>query len=349
MIPPTLAPPDAPPKTPRPNAGRIVVLLGLLASLLLPAAASEPLTRLSFQLDWHPNAQFAGLLIAQHRGWYREAGLDVTLVPVDTEMKVVDTVIHGGAWLGCSESGVLIAARARGAPIRALGTMLQGSPMCLISLKQRGLTSLASLKGRRIGIHPDGRKALELILAHDGLSAKDFIIVEKDHDLTPLLNGDCDAVQGYSIDEAVALESRGTAIHLIPFSEHGYSAYSQVYFAGESYLKGHRDVVARFLAVSNRGWKAAFADPAGASREVVEHFAPRLDPDYQRRSLERIAALATRESGPAGLGRMQRETWTRATETFRQWGVIPRSLAGDDWIDYSLMKSLPALKRPGRP
>ena len=317
---------------------RLITLLSLLGLALSggSAAVAAELTKLSFQLDWHPNVQFAGLLLAQHRGWYREAGLDVTLVPVDTEMKVVGTVTSGGAWLGCSESGVLIAARAEGARIRAVGTMLQGSPMGLISLHSRGFKTLASLRGHRIGIHPDGRKALELVLAHSQLKPSEFTIVEKDHDLTPLLNGDCDAVQGYSIDEAVALEARGTPIHFIPFHEHGYRAYSQVYFGSESFVAQHRDVVARFLEASNRGWRAAIADPAAASRVVVDHFAPSLDREYQRRSLEAVGRLAGLETGIDGLGRMKPETWKAALANFSRWQVVTPPL-DDSWIDYGFL------------
>ncbi len=319
---------------------RILAVLGSIAPLL-----GAELTKLSFQLDWHPNAQFAGLLLAQHNGWYREAGLDVTFVPVDTEMKVVNTVVSGGNWLGCSESGVLIAAKASGAPIRAIGTMLQGSPMGLISLREKGFDSLARLRGKRLGIHPDGRKALELVLAHEGFKPSEFTIVEKDHDLTPLLNGDCDAVQGYSIDEAVALESRGIPIHMIPYHAHGYSAYSQVYFGSEAFLKSNKDVAKRFLAVSNRGWRAAFADPAAASRIVVQHFAPKLDPEYQRRSLEAISRLAIYETGASGLGQMQRKTWRGALKQFQLLQDIPKSL-NDSWIDYGMMSSLPKVGGP---
>lgn len=328
------------------SPGRVVwVLLTLVGELVLRSTGflrAAELTPLSFQLDWHPNVQFAGLLIAQHRGWYREAGIDLTLVPVDTEMKVVETVLSKGSWLGCSESGVLIAARARGASIRVVGTMLQGSPMGLISLKSRGFDSLAQLRGKKIGIHPDGRKALELVLAHEGFQPSNFHLVEKEHDLTPLLNGDCDAVQGYSIDEAVALESRGIAIQMLPYHAHGYSAYSQVYFGGESFVKTHRDLVARFLAVSNRGWRAAIADPDSTSAEVVRHFAPRLDPAYQRRSLVAVGQLAIHETGLVGLGQMSPDTWRQALRNFQRWQGVTTTLT-DDWIDYDLMKSLPPL------
>jgi hypothetical protein len=127
------------------------------ASLVARPAEIIPVT---MQLDWKPNVQFAGLVVALEKGYYRDAGLDVRLRPVDSGMKVVEAVEAGTNWLGCSESGVLLGARARGARIKAVGTMLQGSPFCLMSPKAKGIRKPADLAGRTLGVHPDADLAL---------------------------------------------------------------------------------------------------------------------------------------------------------------------------------------------
>jgi ABC-type nitrate/sulfonate/bicarbonate transport system substrate-binding protein len=110
---------------------RLFGILTLLVAHALPSClADSPLVPVTMQLDWKPNVQFAGILMALEKGYYREAGLDVRVQPVDQEMKVVESVVQGTNWIGCSESGVLLGARAQGAPIKAVGTMLQGSPFC---------------------------------------------------------------------------------------------------------------------------------------------------------------------------------------------------------------------------
>jgi len=77
----------------------------LFALALVPLAvyAAQKLIPVTMQLDWKPNVQFAGLLLAKEKGYYAEAGLDVTLRPVDTEMKVSEDVATGTHWIGCSE------------------------------------------------------------------------------------------------------------------------------------------------------------------------------------------------------------------------------------------------------
>lgn len=296
---------------------------------------------LTFQLDWTPNAQFAGLLLAQERGWYRDAGLDVTFLPVEPSMKVVERVVSGTNWIGCSESGVLMAARASGAPIKAIGTMLQASPMALISLKTNGFTGFARLTGKTIGIHPDGQSAINLVLSHEGLRRDAFKIIEKSHDLGPLLDGRCAAVQGYIIDEVVNLENQGVAIEILPYYELGYSAYSQVYFTSDTFLRAHSDVLRTFLDVSRRGWQTAILEPEETANLIIEKYAPALNKKYQRMSLEKIARLSTLETGYLRMGVMSPSTWSRIVESFRASKILNRDVRVDEIADFTIANPLP--------
>jgi len=330
-------------------ATRTLHVADIIATQLPPStpipliAEVRPPTPITFQLDWKPNVQFAGLLLAQERGWFREAGLDVTFLPVDAGMKMVERVVAGTNWMGCAESGVLLAARAKGSPIRAFGTMLQGSPMSLISKKERGIVQPTDLIGRRLGIHPDGQQALDILLKHSGLRRDQMIVLEKDHDLSPLLTGECDAVQGYLIDEAVALETRGEPVNIIPFHRHGYAAYSQVYFTSETFLRNHAGSVERFLAVANRGWRAAADDIPGAARLMVNRFVPLLDLPYQERSLARVIELMRLETGPGGEGRMKRDTWDRAVAAFNAASANP--IRTDELVEFGISEGGKGVKR----
>lgn len=301
-----------------------------------PGEAGRTLTPVVFQLDWKPNVQFAGLLLAQDRGWYREAGLDVILRPIDADERVVERVTAGTNWLGSCESGVLLAARARGEPIRVVGTMFQGTPMCLMSLKQRGLTHPRQLAGRRVGLHADGNQAIDLVLASAGLTRRDVTVGLMPHDMTLLVNGEYDFAQGYAVDEAVELELKGHPLNLIYFHDHGYAAYGQVYFTSEAFLARDPATVRRFLEVSQRGWRAAAADPAGSARLVVERHLPGADLEHQRRALERIVPLLTRESGPGSYGKMKPVTWRRAVEAYNALPGIPRPVTVEELVTFSV-------------
>ncbi len=317
----------------------LVILLAL--ALAVPAAhAAQKLIPVTMQLDWKPNVQFAGLLLAKERGYYAEAGLDVTIRPVDQEMKVAENVATGTNWIGCSESGVLINARAEGLPIKAFATMFQGSPFCLMSLKSKGITEPKHLIGKKLGVHPDANKALDIVLAHAGVDRGKMTCIDVEHSIQPLIKGEVDVLMGYLIDEAVALETTGHAINFIPGYDHGYVAYSQVYFTSEELLKRDPKLLQKFLEASNRGWREAFKDIPGTAKFVVGKFMPDADLKYQTKSLEKIAAISARVTGAEWLGKMSRDRWVEMCAVFDKSKVLKKPVTAEEMTDFSVLASV---------
>ena len=98
------------------------VLVCLTAVLLLTGQglAKEPPQSMTVQLNWVPNAQFAGILLAKERGWYREAGIDLTINGWKVGVSSTDEVVAGRAQIGVAEGDALIKARAKGSPVKAI-------------------------------------------------------------------------------------------------------------------------------------------------------------------------------------------------------------------------------------
>ncbi len=313
----------------------LALVLGMMlrAWMATGDAVAGELTPVTMQLDWKPNVQFAGLIVALEKGYYREAGLDVRLRPVDAQMKVVEAVEAGTNWIGCSESGVLLGARAKGARVKAFGTMLQGSPFCLMSLKGKGIRTPRDLRGRTVGVHPDADLALDVVLASGGVPRSSMRTIDVAHSTEPLTGGQVDTLMGYLIDEVVSLETAGHGLDVIRGHEHGYVAYSQVYCASERTLGMRPELVRAFLGASNRGWAEAARDPEAAVRWVVGKYQPGADAEYQRRSLREILALAQLEGGPGSFGRMRLETWRRMVSVFEGAKVLARPVTVEEMVD----------------
>jgi ABC-type nitrate/sulfonate/bicarbonate transport system substrate-binding protein len=302
--------------------------------LVLRLSAAEPVA-VTFQLDWKPTAQFAGLLLARERGWYREAGIDLTLRPIPKDEGVVSNVVHHPRWIGSAESGVLLQARSSGMPIRAIGTMLQGTPICLLSLKSANIRSVKDLIGKRIGVHADGDEAVKYVLHHAGIRRQQVEVEVVGHDLTPLLSGRYAAVQGYSFDEGVALKQAGHDIQILYLHDEGYAAYGQVYFTSESFLKSEGPLLRRFLEVSRRGWEAAIREPDTIARMVVATV-PGTEARHQRGTVEALVPMLTREGGPGSMGRMRRETWVQAVADFNGLPTTTSRLKVSDIATFDL-------------
>ena len=323
------------------QVGLVLAAIGRIAD----AAPVEPF-HLVVQMDLGvKNAQFAGLLVAEQRGWYREAGLNVELVKAGDTTDVAAVVAASDHTLGSIESGLFLTGRARALPIVAVGTMFQASPLSQISLTKKGIRTPADWVGKRIAVGADGHEAIDTVLAKAGLTHNQLTLLDADYDNAPLLDGRYDSKQGYLIDEYVALRVAGHDVSAILLSDYGNVAYSQVMFVSKAFLAKNRSAIVTFLAVSNRGWRAAIADPAATAKMIVERYEPSLGLAYQTESLRQIAPFLTKES-PL-MGTMRRATWEENARTFLHSRPSVKLPPLEDWVDFTLADEADTAGAPG--
>lgn len=310
----------------------------LFAHAAAPVRAEGP-TRLVMQLDLGvKNAQFAGLLVAERDGLYREAGLEIEIRPLGTGASdyenIAAVVAASDHTVGSIESGLFLAGRAKGLPIVAIGAMFQQTPLGLMSLRATGIKTPADLAGKKIAIHGDGEEALDAVLQRAGLNRGQLSVSISDYGNAGMLAGKYDAKQGYLVDELIHLQVEGHDVVALPFGANGYAAYSQVYFVSEATLAKHRAALVSFLAANNRGWRAAAADIPGTAKFIVEKHAPALGLEYQTRSLAAIIPLLTCESPRMTV--TTPETWLRNAGTFL--AARPDAKLGEmsRWVDFTL-------------
>jgi len=315
-------------------------LIVLLLALASAPVESEPgnLFPLTVQLDWTYDAQFSGILMAKTKGFYQEAGLNVTVSPVDAPMNTSGIVESRDNYVGFAEADILLVDRAKGHHIKAFATTFQTSPFALITLKKSGLTSIASLRGKKIGLHGDGQKAIDIILQHNGMTRHDVQIVDVPYSLDPLISGQVDAMQGYVTDEVIQMELAHHPVNIIPFGENGYISYAEVMFASDACLQKHPDRLAAFLRATNRGWDFTFQHPEAAAKILVDTFHADGGVPAQLLELEKIHPLLTYETKDNRFGLMQPETWEKSLAMFRNNQFLAGPVQLSDVVDYSILK-----------
>lgn len=307
----------------------------LLSPLIAFGETSEHpgLTPVTMQLDWIFNAQFSGLYQAEEQGYFEEAGLDVTLVPVDPKQRTVPSVLAAGLAFGSAESNVLLKAHANGSPIKVLGTMFQNSPIGWMFLEESGIKDFADLEGKRIGIHPDGEKVLGLVARQSGFETDDFVLPHVGYDINVVINGEVDAMQCYAIDEYVKLNlaTDGKAGVLLA-RDFGYRAYSQVIFSSKETVEEHPEVVRAFLAAVQKGWAYALAHQEATVDLILEKYNPSLDKAYQLASLKEIEDLVLWEGGPP-LAPIDPAVFADSMDAYHTTGLIEEKTDLGDLLD----------------
>ena len=138
-------------------------------------ANEPPLEKVSVRLKWFYQFQFAGIIMAKEKGFYRKAGLDVTIKERNPKKNNILQVIHGDSEYGVADS-VILRYRAEGHPVKVLAPIFQHNAMVLISRKGSGIVSPYEMRGKRISFQKGlDDSIISSLLNFAGIKSNDYI------------------------------------------------------------------------------------------------------------------------------------------------------------------------------
>jgi putative hydroxymethylpyrimidine transport system substrate-binding protein len=303
---------------------RTLALLGVaLAVTLALAACGEKqdvlaptsAQSLTVMLDWFPNADHVGIYQALAEGDFTRAGLDVHVqVPTDVATPL-QLVAAGKVDVAISYEPELLLARDKGAPVAAIGAIVQRPLTSIVSIGSKHIRTVAQLRGKRVGDAgiPYQHAYLTTILARAGVPASSVREINVGDNLVPaMLAGRVDATLGaYWNYEAIQLAQLGKHPNVIRVDQAGVPSYDElVLVARESTIATKAAELRRFVQALARGYTSVRSNPQAGVASLV-HASPGLDPKLQLASVE-----ATLPSFfPSGTG----EPWGWQDQT--QWNA----------------------------
>ena len=234
-----------------------------------PASVAPAMVKIRVQLQWVPQAQFAGELAAAALGYYKDAGLDVTILPggPDVVPQQVGSAPDGPeftlAWVP-----KVLQAREAGSDLVDIAQIYQRSGTRSVSWKDNGITSPANFKGKKVGVWDFGNEfEVTAGASKAGLEAgKDYEKVIQPFDMSLLLNKQIDVAEAMIYNEyAQVLEATNPAtgklyqpgdLNVIDYNQVGTAMLQDAIFARASWLAkpGNEDIAVRFLAATFKGW-----------------------------------------------------------------------------------------------
>lgn len=315
--------------------GSGAALLG--AGALRPAFAQD-LTPVAMQLSWLHSVQFGGSYVAMDRGYWRDAGLDVTLLPGGPNAPVAPPLVAGQALLGRGAADYDAAAVAQGAPFRIIGTAMQRNPFCIASLPASPVNAPQDLVGKRLGMALINQPVLDALCALNGIDPSGIEVVPTQYDAAPLLQGQCDALLCWATDLPVAMAVQGIESVVMLMADFGYEIHSQTYIATTDALANRRDEIVRLLRGEFRGWNAYREDPAAAADLTVAMFPDLgLDPEAQRIQAERqVPLMFTEVTDANGFGWFTDES---VEANIRTLSLLGQEVGADLW-DRSVLEEV---------
>src|SRR5215213_7030677 len=254
-----------------------------------PFPCPNPSEQLQVTLDSHAGAENAGILMAEQRGYFRKAGLDVWVRTPGNPEYPVSYVAVGDDDIGIAQQPQIVLGNELEETVVAIGSVISEPTAAMIWLRGSGVDEIADLKGKRIATSGALYQSdfLEQALGQAGLTLDEVEVMSAGYELVPkLLSGEVDAIFGGSSNmEGAALEARGAKPVITPVQELGAPAYDELMvIARPDCVAKHPSLFRRFMVALARGTEAAKKDPRGAARAIERNLGS--DPTAGRKETE---------------------------------------------------------------
>jgi len=256
----------------------IAALLGTVAAGAPDARAQAPkLTDITFSLDFIVLGRHAPFFVAIEKGFFKEEGLNVNIVPAKGTAQAIQNVESGIAQIGFTDVASLVVARAEGSTVKVVSVIYQKAPFCFFSLDPgANVTKLKDFEGLRVGSNTGSyiSNIAKAMMRRDGLDPSKLIVesIEPSARIAMLATRKIAAIDFFIMTKP-AMERAVTDAKVVTFlfADHGLDLYSNGIGAKESYLKENPEVVKAFVRAALRGYQYAFKNPAEAAELIQKH------------------------------------------------------------------------------
>jgi putative hydroxymethylpyrimidine transport system substrate-binding protein len=304
----------------------LAIALGLSACGEKSEDSSTEAQPLSLTLDFYPNADHAGIYMAQKLGYFEEAGLDVSINAPSDPAAPLKQVAAGQSDVAISYEPEVALARDKGFGVVAIAALVNRPLTSLIWLKQSGIKGVGDLKGKTVataGI-PYQAAFLKTILSRVSLTPSDVKEVNVGFGLLPaLVGGSAQAMLGgYSNVEGVDLSQRGKDPVVTPVDKLGVPTYDElVLVANQKKLEEEPEKFRLFIAALERGTNAAEKQPEASTKAVLEANHS-LDPKLTEAEIKATLPLLAARTKGHPYGYMDPAEWKTFVGWMRDNGLI---------------------------
>ena len=281
------------------------------------------------QLKWTHQFNFAGYYAAVEKGFYKEAGLEVTIKEGQPGVDFIDEVASGRADYGVEMPELLIA-RNNGKSVVALAAIFQHSPQIILARADSGINSPHNLIGKTVMWRFDSAAELRAMLINEKVHLEEIEFMELSWDINDLIDGKVDAIHAYVTAQPFELEKAGVESKILLPINYGIDFYGDCLFTSEKEISEHPDRVKAFREASLRGWTYAMDNPEELIEIIRKQYRSKTTREFMRNEFNQIKQLMLPELDE--IGHMNPGRWKHIGDTFVKLGMLDPDYSIDGFL-----------------
>lgn len=306
----------------------IIALLVLLFPKLLFAKTNDKIT---LQLGWKHQFQFAGYYAALEKGYYKDAGLDVEIKDLNTNgINSIDEVLSNRANFGVANSELLVRYM-QGDPLVALIPIFQNSPVAVAVRGDSHINTPQDFTSKTIELNSNGgSNEILAMLFIEGVKSSQVNIQESTLSLNNLLNSKVDATAIYQCNEPYFLDKFGIPYRIISPKNYGIDFYAECLFTSQEYLKDNKSKVDKFIDATIQGWEYALKNENEIAQLIQTKYKSTKTLDHLLFEAAQIKKFIQPDF--INIGHSNKGRWLHMTEILKQAGIIEHTRNIDGFI-----------------
>jgi NitT/TauT family transport system substrate-binding protein len=334
-----------------------LIVLAACATLVAGTASASPraakLTKVTLQLKWVPQAQFAGYYAASLKGFYKAQGLDVTLKNGGPNIVPETVVASGQAEFGVDWLPSLLSARDQGTSLVNIAQVFARSGMTQLTWKSSGINTIAKMKGKKVANWLGGNQ-YELFAAltkagMDPSKNQGVTIVQQPFDMGLFLKKQVDSASAMTYNELAQVLETGvklSQINVIKMQDAGTGMLEDGLFSTEKYLSSpaNQAIAVKVIAATLQGWIYCRDHQAECVQMTLKE-GPTLPKGHQTWMMNEINKLVWPSA--SGIGIMNKADYARTASISKQFGVIKNAPSAGAYRTDLAAKAVAQLKKQG--
>jgi NitT/TauT family transport system substrate-binding protein len=241
-----------------------VLIFGILLVWANDYACADPLKKVRFQLDWYPDAERGGYICALNNGYYKDAGLDVEIIPANPGLSPLGAFLGGKIDFCMSQSDQVAIVRSQGLPIVCVMATMQHDPQAIMVHDESPVRTFADLEGHSIAVLPGTSWLLYLAkkyhLEHLREMRETFGVANFLHDPNYIQ-------MVFATSEPYVCAQNGVKVRTLLIKDTGCDPY-RVVVATDKLIASDPAMVQAFVDASIKGWTTYLTDPAATDVEI---------------------------------------------------------------------------------
>ena len=288
--------------------------------------------KVTLQLQWLDQFQFAGYYMAKERGFYKDAGLDVEIKKFAPGIVPADEVVGKKATYGVGRSSLLID-ESDGKNIVLLAAVLQSSPEILLAREDSHIGSVKDFAGKKVMMTPDAQDSVPLraMINQSGVSIASMITQKHSFNVNDLVNKKTDLMASYISNEPYLLKEKGIAYTIFDPKDYGFDFYSDILFTSTDEIREHRQRAIDFTEASLKGWKYAFSHIDETVALILKKYNAQKKSKaaltFEANALKKLA-----DSDKADFGYISREKIEKITTVYNVMGLLKNTIDYDAFV-----------------